>query len=127
MKSQLVIALLAAAANARSLSTRTAESNLFSGDGTYFSPGTSACREQNTSRDLIAALNAPQYGDITAVSPHCGRCALVRGPLGQAKVKIVDACPECVLGSLDLSLAAFEQIAHKLEGRVKIIWEFVAC
>ncbi|KAJ1955022.1 hypothetical protein EC988_002113 [Linderina pennispora] len=100
---------------------------MFSGDATYFTPDTGACGKPNKSSDLIAALNKPQYGNVDKKSPECGKCALVKGPLGQVKVQIVDACPECKHGSLDLSPTAFEKIAKKKDGRVKITWSWVAC
>ncbi|KAJ1951186.1 hypothetical protein FBU59_000315 [Linderina macrospora] len=100
---------------------------VFSGDGTYFTPDTGACGKRNKSSDLIAALNKPQYGNVDKKSPECGKCALVKGPLGQVKVQIVDACPECKFGSLDLSPTAFEKIAKKKDGRVKITWTYTSC
>jgi expansin (peptidoglycan-binding protein) len=42
-------------------------------------------------------------------------------------VRIVDLCPECASGDLDLSPDAFEQIAEIERGRVPISWTFVDC
>lgn len=42
-------------------------------------------------------------------------------------VRIVDLCPECASGDLDLSPDAFEQIAELQLGRVDISWHFVPC
>ncbi|KAJ2776712.1 hypothetical protein H4R18_005523 [Coemansia javaensis] len=101
----------------------------FSGDGTYYSPGLGSCGDTHGDSDLIAAINAPQYG--TNANPNqaavCGRCALVKGPLGQVKVKIVDRCPVCKSGDLDLSPAAFDRIGKQEVGRIGISWSFVAC
>ncbi|KAI8322597.1 hypothetical protein GQ54DRAFT_259678 [Martensiomyces pterosporus] len=102
-------------------------SGSFSGDGTFFSPNTGACGKKNTKKDLIAALNKPQYGNVDSVSKNCFKCALVKGPLGEVKVQITDACPECKFGSLDLSPAAFNKIAKPDDGRVKITWHWVNC
>jgi expansin len=42
-------------------------------------------------------------------------------------VRIVDLCPECEVGHLDLSQQAFAQIADVSAGRVPITWQVVAC
>ncbi|KAJ1963820.1 hypothetical protein GGI12_001814, partial [Dipsacomyces acuminosporus] len=79
--------------------------------------------------ELIAALNAPQYGNTPNPNnaPVCGKCALVKGPKGQVKVKITDRCPACKHGDLDLSPSAFDRIGNRAAGRIKISWSFVAC
>ncbi|KAJ1893815.1 hypothetical protein LPJ66_005546 [Kickxella alabastrina] len=103
----------------------------FSGDGTYYNPsvGTGSCGTLNSDSELVAAINAPQYG--TDANPNnaavCGKCILVKGPNGQVKVTVVDKCPPCKQGDLDLSPAAFEQIAEFDQGRVPITWQFVSC
>jgi len=101
----------------------------YSGDGTYFSPGLGACGWNNVDGDHIAALNAPQFGNYVngADCPYCGKCAEVKGPLGTVKVKIVDKCPVCKFGDLDLSPSAFNLIADPVQGRVPISWNFVDC
>ncbi|KAJ2402724.1 hypothetical protein GGI23_000508 [Coemansia sp. RSA 2559] len=101
----------------------------FSGDGTYFTPGLGACGKTNTEDDLIAAINAPQYGTFANpnTAPVCGRCALVKGSLGQIKVAITDKCPPCKYGDLDLSPAAFQEIGDMEDGRIPITWSFVDC
>ncbi|ORY06358.1 hypothetical protein K493DRAFT_333232 [Basidiobolus meristosporus CBS 931.73] len=104
-------------------------SGSFSGDGTYYTPGLGACGNVNTADQLIAAINAPQFGAYShpSDSPACYSCAMVTGPLGSVKVKIVDKCPSCKFGSLDLSPAAFNHIALEAQGRVPISWTYVAC
>ncbi|KAI8381540.1 RlpA-like double-psi beta-barrel-protein domain-containing protein-containing protein [Radiomyces spectabilis] len=96
----------------------------FTGDGTYYFPGLGSCGQNNKSKDMIAALNAPQmgYSANPNANPMCGRYAKVTGPKGTVRVKIVDTCPPCVKGSLDLSPAAFQKIADLSAGRVKITW-----
>jgi expansin (peptidoglycan-binding protein) len=42
-------------------------------------------------------------------------------------VRIVDLCPECPAGNLDLSPEAFELIAPLEQGRAPISWRYVAC
>lgn len=95
----------------------------FSGDATYYiANGTGACGQAITNSQLVAALNGSQYSKA-----NCGRCAAVKGPLGTVTVKIMDKCPGCGFGDLDLSQTAFEKIAKLSDGRVKVTWNFVTC
>ena len=52
--------------------------------------------------DLYVALGANQYSKAAA----CGTYLEVTGPKGKVRVKVVDSCPECPAGHLDLSGAA---------------------
>eukprot|EP00026_Physarum_polycephalum_P023761 Phypoly_transcript_29267.p1 GENE.Phypoly_transcript_29267~~Phypoly_transcript_29267.p1 ORF type:complete len:128 (+),score=14.33 Phypoly_transcript_29267:53-385(+) len=90
----------------------------YSGQATYFYPGLGACGWTNGNNDLIAAVNAAQY------SGTCGRYATVHGPNGSVRVQLVDKCPGCAYGDLDLSPAAFQKIAPLSAGRVSITWDF---
>lgn len=126
----------------------------FDGDGTYYNVGLGACGQYNNNNQLVAALviappprtytltfpnlllifvnimqNKPQFGSSPGGNPNhnpnCGRQALVHGPKGQVLVTIVDMCPACGWGSLDLSPAAFSKIADMAQGRVHITWDWV--
>jgi expansin (peptidoglycan-binding protein) len=96
-----------------------------SGDATYYSAsGSGACSyPADTSDPLIAAINEPQWNG----SAHCGECLQVTGPLGSVRVRIVDECPGCAAGDLDLHPTAFAQIANIVDGRVPISWTRVDC
>ncbi|KAK9761624.1 hypothetical protein K7432_013343 [Basidiobolus ranarum] len=108
---------------------RLTKRGLFSGDATYYDPGLGACEVVSGPTELIAALNAPQFGLYPRPmnSPACSSCALVQGPRGSVKVKIVDKCPSCKHGDLDLSPAAFDRIADQVQGRVTVTWNYVSC
>jgi expansin (peptidoglycan-binding protein) len=95
------------------------------GDGTYYgADGSGNCSYEASPGDLmVAAMNDPQYNN----SGVCGMCVDVTGPLGKITVRIVDRCPECKTGDLDLSQQAFVRIADQAAGRVKISWVPVAC
>ena len=97
------------------------------GEGTYYSAdGSGACGFSPPSGGgelLVAAMNAPQYDG----SNVCGMCAHIKGPQGEVTVRIVDLCPECKHGDLDLSPDAFAHIAPLADGRVKISWTEVRC
>ncbi len=60
-------------------------------------------------------------------SAVCGECVQITGPLGQVTVRIVDQCPGCETGHLDLSQEAFAKIADVSAGNVPITWQVVAC
>jgi expansin (peptidoglycan-binding protein) len=96
------------------------------GIATYydFASGDGACMFGPSPDDLdVAAMNAEQW----AGSRVCGACARVTGPAGQVVVRIVDLCPECRRGHLDLSPQAFARIAALAQGRVDITWRLQAC
>ena len=101
-----------------------ATGTIYMGQATYYNAdGTGACGFKATPNDLdVAALNGSQYK-----KSWCGQCALVTGPKGMVKVRIVDLCPGCAFGGLDLSQQAFEAIASLSAGRVKITWHFIPC
>ncbi|KAI9361054.1 RlpA-like double-psi beta-barrel-protein domain-containing protein-containing protein, partial [Pilaira anomala] len=96
----------------------------FSGDGTFYHTGLGSCGWDNSNDELIAALNAPQMqnGANPNNNPNCGKYINVKGPKGSVRVKIVDTCPPCVKGDVDLSYAAFAKIADMEKGRVPITW-----
>lgn len=102
-----------------------APGNDVSGEATYYdATSVGNCSFDATTDDmLVAALNTTDYGN----AQWCGACAEVAGPLGSVTVKIVDRCPGCAPGDLDLSGTAFSHIANPSDGRVPITWKFVAC
>lgn len=51
-------------------------------------------------------------------NPLCGKYINVHGPNGSVRVKIVDTCPPCAFGDVDLSPAAFGKIGDFVKGRV---------
>ena len=96
-----------------------------SGVATYYAAtGAGNCGFDPSPNDLdVAAMNAQEY----AGSAACGSCVKVKGPKGEVTVRIVDQCPECLKGHLDLSKEAFAKIADVSAGKVPIEWTVVAC
>lgn len=97
----------------------------FSGEATYYdADGTGACGYKASPNDLmVAALNGDQYK-----KSWCGQCVLVTGPKGTTvKVRIVDLCPGCSQGDLDLGQEAFQVLSPISAGRIKISWHVVSC
>lgn len=72
---------------------------------------------------LIVALSGADYGHAA----WCGACLSVAGPLGDVVVRVVDQCPGCRPGDLDLSREAFAKIALLSAGRTKVTWHEVPC
>lgn len=94
------------------------------GIATYYSAtGNGACLFGESPGDLlVAALNAEEYDNAT----WCGAYVRVSGPNGEVTVRIVDLCPECLAGHLDLSQEAFALIAPLHLGIVPITWQVVS-
>ncbi|KAI0769353.1 RlpA-like double-psi beta-barrel-protein domain-containing protein-containing protein [Trametes elegans] len=96
--------------------------NAFSGDATYYNPGGNfgACGTRNQDSELVAALNPTQYSG----GSNCGRHINVHYQGKTVNAKVVDLCPGCGSGSVDLSPAAFQKLAPLSVGRIKVTWEF---
>ncbi|GMF32430.1 unnamed protein product [Phytophthora lilii] len=107
----------------------------FTGDGTSYTLGQVSAGNCNFMYDPgvgdnYAALNSEQW-DSTA---NCGRCAQVScddsrcsDTTSTATVYIVDRCPECSEGDLDLSPTVFKQLTGSDPSRYSIKWKFVDC
>jgi expansin (peptidoglycan-binding protein) len=97
---------------------------IHSGVATYYhASGAGACSFDPSPDDLmVAAMNAEEYDQAAT----CGAYIFVSGPKGAVTVRIVDLCPGCKAGHLDLSQEAFEQIAELSWGRVPISWQVVS-
>jgi expansin (peptidoglycan-binding protein) len=90
----------------------------------YAATGDGACTFGPSPNDLdVAAMNIAQFAN----SAVCGECVAVTGPKGAVTVRIVDKCPDCQSGQLDMSMEAFAKIADVSAGRVPITWDVVAC
>jgi len=94
------------------------------GEATYYdADGSGNCSFDPGGDLMVAAMNASDY-DRAA---WCGGCVEVDGPAGTVVVRIVDQCPGCASGDLDLSREAFAGIAAIAQGRVPITWREVPC
>ncbi|KAJ1983779.1 hypothetical protein H4R34_001067 [Dimargaris verticillata] len=104
-------------------------SEYFTGEGTYYNPsvGLGSCGEQHADSDMVVALNAPQYGESANPnnSPACGRKVVITGSKGTTEAIVVDKCPPCKHGDVDMSPAVFDKIGNQADGRVPISWAFL--
>jgi expansin (peptidoglycan-binding protein) len=96
-----------------------------SGQGTYYAAdGTGNCGFDASPNDLmVAAMNAADY----ATARWCGACLDVVGPMGEIVVRVVDQCPGCAHGDLDLSQEAFAMLSPLSAGRIPITWQETSC
>ncbi|GAA3386457.1 expansin EXLX1 family cellulose-binding protein [Cryptosporangium minutisporangium] len=94
-----------------------------SGEATFYDGGTGNCSYPTLpADDLYVALGPDDYSDSAA----CGGYLDVTGPTGSVRVKIVDQCPECTAGHIDLSREAFARIADPQAGVVPVTYSAVS-
>ncbi|KAI9472145.1 MAG: RlpA-like double-psi beta-barrel-protein domain-containing protein-containing protein [Benjaminiella poitrasii] len=101
------------------------------GTGTYYdvAAGYGSCGKMNSNDDMVVAVNYLQMenGANPNKNPHCDKSVKIIGKTGKAVVaRIVDTCPGCSSGSLDMSSALFEKVCGDLAlGVCQIRWDFV--
>lgn len=91
----------------------------YSGDMTFFYPGLGACGQNNNNNDAVAAVSPGVYASGGA----CGKTATIHYNGKSTTVKVVDLCPSCATGSIDVSPSAFQKLADLSAGRVHVTWE----
>ena len=88
----------------------------------YAATGAGNCSFEASGDLMIGAMNQRDYANSQA----CGAHLSVTGPKGTVTIKIVDRCPECPPGAIDLSRQAFAKIAPISAGRVPISWHLLS-
>lgn len=96
---------------------------LFHGRFTFYDVGLGACGKYSKATDYVVALNAHQYGGGYP-GPNYFRPIHVTYGGQTADAVIVDLCPECPDGALDLSRGLFDHFANEEEGVVYGQWWF---
>ncbi|KAI0812117.1 RlpA-like double-psi beta-barrel-protein domain-containing protein-containing protein [Xylaria sp. FL0064] len=120
----LIIALgiagnaLAAPLNTTTPAAVTARSQTFTGDITYYQPGLGACGETNTDAETVVALSPAQYDGA------CGKTITITKDGKTATAKVVDKCPSCASGAIDVSSTVFKSLADMAVGRTTVTWSF---
>ena len=71
--------------------------------------------------DQFVALGDVEYSGAAA----CGSYLDVSGPKGKVRVKVIDSCPPCEPGHIDLSRTAFKKIADEIDGIVPVTYKRV--
>jgi expansin len=71
---------------------------------------------------LFVALSHSEY----ASAAPCGSYLEVKGPHGSVRVKVIDQCPECKPGHIDLSEQAFAKLAPLSAGIIPVSYRTIA-
>jgi expansin len=89
----------------------------------YVLSGTGNCSYPSPPADgLFVALSPSEYDGAAA----CGSYVEVSGPDGSVAAEVIDQCPPCAAGHVDLSEAAFSRIAPLSAGLVPVSYRTVA-
>ncbi|HUI94052.1 MAG TPA: expansin EXLX1 family cellulose-binding protein [Chitinivibrionales bacterium] len=107
-----------------SLSAQPDSGNIIhAGQATYYAAtGDGNCMFGPSPNDLmVVAMNNTEYDSASV----CGASIHVKGRLGEVTVRIVDRCPECPKGNIDMSPQAFAKIDDTILGRVPVTWWYV--
>jgi expansin (peptidoglycan-binding protein) len=94
-----------------------------SGKATFYTIGANGgnCSFGPQPDALYVALSPTEYRAAGA----CGGYFDVTGPKGTVRVKVVDQCPECQAGHLDLGAEAFKRIGDPVAGIIPITYQAV--
>jgi len=95
----------------------------FSGRWTYYATGLGACGKYNSPGDYIVALNSAQYGGGYP-GPQCFKQITLSHGGKTASATIMDECPTCGYGELDLSQGLFEHFGSTSLGVIDGTWWF---
>jgi expansin (peptidoglycan-binding protein) len=71
---------------------------------------------------LFVALSPGEYNGAAP----CGSYLEVTGPDGSVRVKVIDQCPECKTGHIDLSEKAFAKLAPLVKGIIPVSYHTIA-
>ena len=72
--------------------------------------------------DLFVALPPSAYDSAAA----CGGYLTVSGPDGSVTVQVIDQCPDCATGHIDLSEPAFAELAPLSAGLINVRYQYLA-
>ena len=71
---------------------------------------------------LFVALSPSEYDSAAA----CGGYLTVTGPDGSVTVQVIDQCPDCATGHIDLSEPAFAELAPLSAGLINVRYQYLA-
>ncbi|KAI8992409.1 RlpA-like double-psi beta-barrel-protein domain-containing protein-containing protein [Pilobolus umbonatus] len=106
----------------------------FSGIGTYYDVGSGSCGSVDSNSQLVVALSSLVMKNVLIYhvagpnpnkNPMCNKQVKIVGLLGKTTyARVVDTCPSCDKGHLDMSPALFKKVCGDLGlGICKINWE----
>ncbi len=89
----------------------------------YYAKGAGACAlDEEVGNAMVAAINRRDFNKAAM----CGAYLHIMGAKGEAVVRVVDVCPGCKAGGLDLNKPAFAKVADIGKGRDVIRWELAS-
>ncbi|KAF4781549.1 rare lipoprotein A [Colletotrichum scovillei] len=99
------------------------------GKSTFYGGNTSGGMCSFSTYTIPSGLYGTAFsGQAWDSAAHCGACVKVTGPNGNSiTAMVVDQCPECDEGHLDLFQDAFTQLGTVSEGIISTSYEFVEC
>ncbi|KAK0459581.1 RlpA-like double-psi beta-barrel-protein domain-containing protein-containing protein [Desarmillaria tabescens] len=90
---------------------------------TFYDVGLGACGSTSVSSDYIVALNSEQYGSGYP-GPYCFQTITMTYNGKTTTATIMDECPGCPYGGLDLSRGLFDFFADESAGVLYGTWTF---
>jgi len=92
---------------------------------TFYDVGLGACGGTNYAAQFVVALNSAQFGGYAVYpGPNCFKNIVIEYNGKQVGAQIVDECPTCGFGDLDLSRGLFSQFASEGDGVFYATWWF---
>jgi expansin len=118
------MSLSALSLSGRSLSAGSEQSGTVSGIAThYVLSGLPNCSYPSPpANNFFVALSPSEYNSAAA----CGGYLTVTGPDGSVTVQVIDQCPECATGHIDLSEPAFAELAPLSAGLINVHYQYLA-
>ncbi|KAL8735165.1 MAG: hypothetical protein Q9166_001041 [cf. Caloplaca sp. 2 TL-2023] len=93
----------------------------YTGDMTWYNPGSGSCGWSSSDNDHIVALSNDimHNGPNPNKNPRCGTKIGIWNPKTKTKheATIVDTCQACKRGDIDVSPALFKKVAPYADGR----------
>ncbi|KAI5467161.1 hypothetical protein BGZ63DRAFT_398762 [Mariannaea sp. PMI_226] len=104
----------------------------YSGDITYFTIGRGSCGDDDSGQDnsiALVALSAELMASYQGANPNqntkCGSTITISANGKSTTAIVKDTCPECALGSIDVSEKVFNDLFGGLgKGRGQCTWSF---
>ncbi|KAI0287672.1 RlpA-like double-psi beta-barrel-protein domain-containing protein-containing protein [Russula brevipes] len=93
---------------------------------TYYDIGGAqvACGGYYQPSDFVVALNGAQFGDVYP-GPYCGKYITITAFGKTATAEVVDKCPGCPYGGLDLTKGLFAHFTDIGAGVISADWDWV--
>lgn len=115
MFTKIAVLMAAALGSAATIDKRAS----YSGQMTYFYPGLGACGETNNNNDAVAAVSPAVY----ASGGGCNKMATIHYNGKTTTARVVDLCPSCATGNIDVSPTVFQALSPLDAGRIDVTWE----